>query len=137
MLNAVVDTPAFASLPSRPPEPPLRNPYRVPRPAVVSFSGGRTSGYMLKHVVDAYGGRLPDDIAVVFANTGMEHPATLDFVDRCAHAWDIHIHWVEYDWDAPHRTRYVDHDSAAFTQLGSPNASPVHANAHDHATLPP
>ena len=55
----------------------------------------------------------PDDIAVVFANTGMEHPATLDFVDRCAHAWDIHIHWVEYDWDAPHRTRYVDHDSAA------------------------
>ena len=36
---------------------------------------------MLKHIVDAHGGRLPDDIAVVFANTGMERPETLDFVD--------------------------------------------------------
>ena len=35
-----------------------RNPYRVPRPAVVSFSGGGTSGYLLKHILDAYGGRL-------------------------------------------------------------------------------
>lgn len=113
MRNAVVDTPAPALLPPRPAEPPLRNPYSVPRPAVISFSGGRTSGYMLKHVVDAYGGRLPADIAVVFANTGMEHPATLDFVDRCATAWGVRIHWVEYDWQAPHRTRYVDYASAA------------------------
>ena len=37
----------------------IRNPYRVPRPAVISFSGGRTSGFMLKKIVDAYGGRLP------------------------------------------------------------------------------
>ena len=64
--------------------PPRRNPYRVPRPAVVSFSGGRTSGYLLKHVLDAYGGQLPGDVSVVFANTGMERPETLDFVDTCA-----------------------------------------------------
>ena len=44
------------------------NPYRVPRPAVISFSGGRTSAYMFKHIVDVHGVRLPDDIAVVFAN---------------------------------------------------------------------
>ena len=37
------------------PPPGRRNPYLVPRPAVVSFSGGRTSGYMLKHIVDAAG----------------------------------------------------------------------------------
>ena len=87
----------------------IHDPYRIPRPAVISFSGGRTSSYMLEHIVAAYGGTLPDDIAVVFANTGLEHPVTLDFVDTCARAWDIEIVWVEYDWDAPHRTRIVDH----------------------------
>ena len=33
------------------------------------------------------GGRLPDQIAVVFANTGMERPETLDFVDICGREW--------------------------------------------------
>ena len=78
-----------------------RNPYRVPRPAVISFSGGRTSAYMLRRVIDAYGGRLPEDISVIFANTGMERPETLEFVDVCAHAWAVRIQWVEYFWDAP------------------------------------
>ena len=91
----------------------IHDPYRIPRPAVISFSGGRTSGYMLEHIVAAYGGTLPDDIAVVFANTGLEHPATLDFVDTCSKAWGVDIVWVEYDWDAPHRTRIVDHRSAS------------------------
>ena len=50
---------------------------------------------MLKKIVDAYGGRLPSDIAVVYANTGMERPETLDFVDTCAAAWLVAVHWVE------------------------------------------
>ena len=91
----------------------IRDPYRVPRPAVISFSGGRTSGYMLKHVLDAHGGRLPGDVAVVFANTGMEHPATLDFVAACGRAWGVDVVWVEYDWDSPRRTRIVDHATAS------------------------
>ena len=91
----------------------IHDPYRIPRPAVISFSGGRTSGYMLEHIVAAYGGTLPDDIAVVFANTGLEHPVTLDFVDTCSKAWGVDIAWVEYDWDTPHRTRIVDHRSAS------------------------
>ena len=33
-----------------------RNPYLVPRPAVISFSGSRTSPYMLRKIVDAYSG---------------------------------------------------------------------------------
>ena len=90
-----------------------RNPYRVPRPAVISFSGGRTSAHMLRHIVDAYGGRLPDDIAIIFANTGLERPETLDFVDICARAWSVRVRWVEYLWEAPHRTRIVDHATAS------------------------
>ena len=99
----------------------VRNPYRVPRPAVISFSGGRTSGFLLKHVIDAYGGQLPDGVFVVFANTAMERPQTLDFVDTCAAAWSTTVHWVEYDWNAPHRTRVVDFATAS--RNGEPYAA--------------
>ena len=107
---------ATARLPAK-----TRNPYRVPRPAVISFSGGRTSAYLLKHVIDAYGGRLPDGVFIVFANTAMERPETLDFVDTCAAAWSVTVHWVEYDWDAPHRTRVVDFGTAS--RNGEPYAA--------------
>ena len=99
----------------------LRNRYRVPRPAVISFSGGRTSAYMLRHIVDAYGGRLPDSVSVIFANTGLERPETLEFVDVCGRAWGVEIVWVEYLWDAPHRTRVVDFATAS--RNGEPYAA--------------
>ena len=99
----------------------IRNPYRVPLPAVISFSGGRTSGFMLKKIVDAYGGRLPDSVAVVFANTGMEREETLQFVDVCGREWGVEIVWVEYLWDAPHRTRAVDFATAS--RNGEPYAA--------------
>ena len=38
---------------------------------LVSFSGGRTSGYMTKTVIDKYSNEY--DIKVVFANTGFEN----------------------------------------------------------------
>ena len=76
---------------------------------------------MLKKIVDAYGGRLPDSVSVIFANTGLERPETLDFVDTCAAAWSVTVHWVEYDWDAPHRTRVVDFATAS--RNGEPYAA--------------
>lgn len=94
------------------PRAPRTSPYAIVGPAVISFSGGRTSAYMLKHILDAHGGRLPDDIHVVFANTGKERPETLDFVRECAARWSVHIVWVEYCWEEPHRTRIVSHNSA-------------------------
>lgn len=77
------------------------NPYLLDRPAVVSFSGGRTSGYMLWHILQAFGGTLPDDVKVVFANTGKERPETLDFVERCSQRWGVPVVWLEYRYDAP------------------------------------
>ena len=76
------------------------NPYKIKSPALISFSGGRTSGYMLKQIIDAHEGTLPKDVFVVFANTGKEMPQTLDFVKDCAEKWDCKIHWIElYDVD--------------------------------------
>ena len=51
----------------------------------------------------------------------MERPETLDFVDTCARAWSLTVHWVEYFWDAPHRTRIVDHATAS--RNGEPYAA--------------
>lgn len=89
------------------------NPYFIAGPALISFSGGRTSGYMLKHIIDAHGGMLPDDVKVVFANTGREEPETLDFVQECSERWGCQITWVEFDPDSEHKTRIVNHNSAS------------------------
>ncbi|WP_235591722.1 phosphoadenosine phosphosulfate reductase family protein [Pseudomonas syringae] len=37
-----------------------------------------------------------DDLIVTFANTGKEHPATLDFVNECSQRWQVPIVWLEY-----------------------------------------
>ena len=72
------------------------NAYSIKGPALVSFSGGRTSGYMLKHILDAYSGTLPDDVVVTFANTGKEREETLRFVHDCATHWNVKVWWLEY-----------------------------------------
>jgi len=54
--------------------------FRVPQPAFMSFSGGRTSALMLYYTLQAYDWKLPPDFRIVFMNTGMERWETLDFV---------------------------------------------------------
>lgn len=89
------------------------NPYLVPRPALISFSGGRTSGYLLKQIIDAHGGTLPDDVQVVFCNTGKEREETLEFVHRCEREWGIPITWLEYDPASASNTRVVSFETAS------------------------
>lgn len=89
------------------------SPYLIDGPALISFSGGRTSGYMLKHILDAFGGTLPGNIKVVFCNTGREMPETLDFVQECGSRWNVNITWLEYDKYAEFKTRIVSHNSAS------------------------
>jgi 3'-phosphoadenosine 5'-phosphosulfate sulfotransferase (PAPS reductase)/FAD synthetase len=73
-------------------------PYRFPDgPVAIQFSGGRTSGYMLWHILDVHDGQLPADAHVLFQNTGREMPETLAFVEECANRWNVPITWVEFD----------------------------------------
>jgi len=95
------------------------NPYRIEGPALISFSGGRTSAYMLWHILDAHGGKLPDDVHVCFANTGKEREETLRFVHECATRWGVRINWLERD--GPDRFQTVGFNSAS--RSGEPFAA--------------
>ena len=35
-----------------------KHPYKIDGPAIISFSGGRTSGFMLRQIIDAHGGSI-------------------------------------------------------------------------------
>lgn len=77
------------------------DPFFITGPALISFSGGRTSAYMLWRILQAHGGTLPQDVAVAFANTGKERGETLRFVHECATRWGVHVHWLEWSDGEP------------------------------------
>lgn len=72
------------------------NPYRIKLPGIISFSGGRTSGYMLYKCLEAWGGDFPNKVKVLFCNTGKEREETLEFVEECSQQWGVEIIWLEY-----------------------------------------
>ena len=91
----------------------MSNPYTILEPTVISFSGGRTSAYMLHKVLQVGGGQLPNQATVCFANTGKEDEATLKFVYDCELNWKIPIVWIEYQDAVEPKNR--------FNQFTSPN----------------
>lgn len=72
------------------------DPFVIDGPCLWSFSGGRTSAYMLWRALEAYGGQLPADHVVTFANTGKEREETLRFVYECGQRWGVEIIWLEW-----------------------------------------
>lgn len=89
----------------------MSDPFKIDGPTCISFSGGRTSAYMLWRVLQSNGG-LPADAVVCFANTGKEDECTLQFVHACQSNWNVPIHWVEFQQEAP-RFKEVDYATAA------------------------
>lgn len=73
----------------------MSDPFKIIEPTVISFSGGRTSAYMLWKVLQSNDG-LPNNAIVCFANTGKEEEATLKFVNDCSINWNVPIVWLEY-----------------------------------------
>ena len=92
------------------------NPYKIEGPAVISFSGGRSSGFMLWNILEAHKGTLPDDVKVIFANTGLEHHETYEFIHRIEQAW-CEVVWLEYalNDENKHDFKIVDYKSASRT----------------------
>jgi len=105
----------------------MRDPFKIDSPTCISFSGGRTSAYMLWRVLESNGG-LPAEAKVCFSNTGKEDEATLAFVQECSDRWSVPITWVEY---LPGRgVRTVDFDTASRT------GEPFEALIRDRQYLP-
>ena len=88
--------------------------YILPKNNVqISFSGGRTSAYMLYKILEANNG-LPSNAKVIFTNTGREMEQTLDFVQECSNRWNFNIVWLEYDIvDTKNTFKIVNHNSAS------------------------
>jgi 3'-phosphoadenosine 5'-phosphosulfate sulfotransferase (PAPS reductase)/FAD synthetase len=71
----------------------------------ISFSGGRTSAYMLIKILEEIKAKNPvfdllnNDPLIAFANTGLEHPKTLDFVKKVSEyvldKYGLKIHYLE------------------------------------------
>lgn len=99
----------------------MKDPYLITDPAAISFSGGRTSAFMLYKILEAHDGKLPDYVKVLFANTGKEMPQTLDFVQHCSEVWGVEIIWLEArvreggagENKYVYETVVVDHQSAS------------------------
>jgi len=89
----------------------MSDPFKIIEPTVISFSGGRTSGYMLWRVLQSNNG-LPSDAKVIFANTGKEEEATLKFINDCSVNWNVPITWLEYLPEKP-RWKEVTYETAS------------------------
>lgn len=81
-------------------------------PFMVSFSGGRTSGYLLRIMLDNFD---RDRLIVCYANTGKEAEETLEFIHNVETRWDVPINWIEYEPEGEpgRRFRVVDFETAS------------------------
>lgn len=74
---------------------------------IINFSGGRTSAYMTKRLIDE---GLKDYI-VSFQNTGKEMIETLDFINECDKRWNLNVVWLEYRYG--NNFEVVDYETAS------------------------
>jgi len=106
----------------------------------ISFSGGATSAFMTKWLLDNKRDEY-EEIIVTFANTGQEREETLEFVDRCDKEWNFNVIWLEAVVDkrankgTGHKIvdfRTANRDGAVFESVickyGIPNQAYPHCN---------
>ena len=104
---------------------------------LVTFSGGKTSAYMTKMLIEQ--GKY--NIKVVFANTGQENNETLNFINECDSRFDFNTVWVEADVQHGEKVgtkhkivnyKTANRDGGIFEEVikkyGIPNKSYPHCN---------
>jgi len=106
--------------------------FKITEPTCISFSGGRTSAYMLWRVLQSNNGTLPDDAVVCFANTGKEEEATLEFVRDCQNHWNVPIVWLEYSESEESKDRF----KVVTFETASRNGEPFEAVIRKKQYLP-
>lgn len=89
---------------------------RTDLPILISFSGGRTSAFMAKLLLNHPWFEQHEKV-VCFANTGREFVQTLDFVHECDVRWNLGVVWLEAAVTPEKGTgttfTIVDYDSAS------------------------
>lgn len=117
---------------------------------LVTFSGGKTSGYMSRMIKLSMSGS--HNLLFAFANTGQEHEKTLEFVDQCDREFGLNLVWLEAvvnESGASSTSKIVDFSSASrngepfsdvIEKYGIPNQAYPHCNRemklnpiHDYA----
>jgi hypothetical protein len=70
----------------------VKSPFKIHGPAIVNFSGGRTSAFMLRRILDE---GLEPGVIVGFADTHREREETYKFVDDVERRWGVKITRIE------------------------------------------
>lgn len=65
---------------------------------VVSFSGGRTSAYLCKVMIDTYG---RDNVDFIYMDTGAEHPKTYEFIKNVDREFGLNLTCLRGDFNQP------------------------------------
>ena len=107
------------------------------KPLIVSFSGGKTSAFMCRWLLENYSNEY--QFIFIFANTGREHEETLIFADKCDKYFGLNLIWVEAIINPNHgigpRAKVVTFETASrngepfeafIAKEGIPNTSRAH-----------
>lgn len=87
---------------------------------LVSFSGGLTSAYMSWWLKENKSNEY--DFIFVFANTGQEHPKTLEFINNCDLFFNLNLVYLEakVDYKKQEGTSYTIVDYKSLNRDGKP-----------------
>lgn len=87
------------------------------KPLLISFSGGQTSAYMTYCLMNDEAILHEYEPYIVFANTGLEHKKTIDFIHQCEKYFNWNVIWLEavvqHEKGKGTRHRIVNYETAA------------------------
>ncbi len=94
---------------------------------VVSFSGGRTSAYLV-YLVESMrkSGEWTEPVEYIFMDTGAEHPKTYEFIKKCVEHFGIELTCLHGDFNQPvgtgHSYKVVSIDDCKHDMINGPFA---------------